>query len=146
MQRATAIATLVAATTPALLMAKPDTANTPPMGWRSWNAFELDISQTTLTGVIDALAAPRPIWDGRNASLTSLGYTRVGIDEGWEKCGAGVNGSWHCDAWRAVLPRADGLGADAAALSVAARPGAAGQEGEEGRAAAEEAEEAEGCW
>ncbi len=103
MQRATAIATLVAATTPALLMAKPDTANTPPMGWRSWNAFELDISQTTLTGVIDALAAPRPIWDGRNASLTSLGYTRVGIDEGWEKCGAGVNGSWHDPSGRPIV-------------------------------------------
>jgi alpha-galactosidase len=103
MQRAAGIIALGAVVAPAALMAKPDTADTPPMGWRSWNAFELGISQPILTDVIDALATPRPIWDGRNASLVSLGYTRVGIDEGWEKCGAGVNGSWHDQSGRPIV-------------------------------------------
>ena len=30
-----------------------------------------------------------------NASLCDLGYCSVGIDEGWEGCGAGVNGTQH---------------------------------------------------
>ena len=41
--------------------------------------------------VIDEIVKPR---DG-GASLKSLGYDLVGIDEGWEGCGKGVNGSQH---------------------------------------------------
>lgn len=35
---------------------------------------------------------------GKLASLADFGYTSVGIDEGWEACGFGVNGSGHHDA------------------------------------------------
>lgn len=98
---------------------KPDVASTPPMvnafhaiiaasrdlysmycwrlmqGWRSWNAWESDVTQTKMESVLDALTAPRAIWNGSKVSLLQLGYNRVGIDEGWEQCGAGVNGSFN---------------------------------------------------
>lgn len=74
---------------------KPKTANTPPMGWRTWNCWESDISQAKIQNAIDAMSAPFPIWNGSSLSLIQLGYTHVGIDENWEKCGAGVNGSFH---------------------------------------------------
>ena len=31
----------------------------------------------------------------RGASLLSFGYEFVGLDDGWQKCGAGINGSFH---------------------------------------------------
>ena len=34
-------------------------ALSPPMGWRSWNAFGFDIDQPTLRRVADAMVAPR---------------------------------------------------------------------------------------
>jgi hypothetical protein len=64
-------------------------------GWRSWNAWESDVTQTKMDAVLDALTAPRAIWNGSNVSLLQLGFNRVGIDEGWEQCGAGVNGSFN---------------------------------------------------
>ena len=45
---------------------------------------------------IDALVAP--IWtiEGRkNSSLADAGYKTMGIDEGWEGCGEGINGTQH---------------------------------------------------
>ena len=33
--------------------------------------------------------------DGAPASLASLGYVDLGIDEGWEGCGEGFNGTQH---------------------------------------------------
>lgn len=69
----------------------PSLARTPPMGWRSWEAFYSDINQTAIEAVMDAMAD-----DSRaGVSLRSLGYADVGTDEGWEDCGAGVNGSIH---------------------------------------------------
>eukprot|EP01045_Picozoa_sp_COSAG04_P017545 COSAG04_NODE_1559_length_6350_cov_13.193827_1_plen_210_part_00 len=44
------------------------------------------------------LAQPRqlPPWQGGGqSSFAELGFRYVGIDEGWAKCGAGVNGSFH---------------------------------------------------
>ena len=35
-------------------------------------------------------------------SLADLGYNRVGLDDAWEACGAGVNGSFH-DASGAMM-------------------------------------------
>ena len=45
--------------------------------------------------MLDALTGARAIWNGSTVSLLQLGYNRVGIDEGWEQCGAGVNGSFN---------------------------------------------------
>jgi len=63
-------------------------APTPPMGWRSWNAFGPNIDEQTFTTAIDYLVAKA--WDvpGRSGKVTlaELGYLTVGIDEGWENC------------------------------------------------------------
>jgi alpha-galactosidase len=59
----------------------------PSMGWRSWNLYHADISDAKIRAQIDALVRPR----ANGASLLSLGYSSVGIDEGWE--GWVVNGT-----------------------------------------------------
>ena len=66
-------------------------ARTPPMAWRSWNAYHTSMNQSLIMRVIDEIVKPR---DG-GASLKNLGYDLVGIDEGWEGCGKGVNGTQH---------------------------------------------------
>ena len=81
-------------------------ARTPPMGWRSWNAFGNRISQSMMMDAAAAMTAKnRSVkgWEGV-VSLCDLGYCSVGVDEGWEGCGAGVNGTQH-DA--AGLPTID---------------------------------------
>lgn len=68
-------------------------ARTPPLGWRSWNAFGARISQALMEEQIDALVAKNRTvqgWDGK-VSLCDLGYCAAGVDEGWEGCGMGVN-------------------------------------------------------
>eukprot|EP00937_MAST-01D_sp_MAST-1D-sp2_P000930 g930.t1 len=74
-------------------------AKTPPRGWRSWYAYYTggQLNQATLTNVIDALVAKNRTvagWDGP-VSLCELGYCSAGIDEGYEGCGLGVNGTQH---------------------------------------------------
>ena len=68
----------------------------PPMGWRSWNAFGARVSQTIMEDAIKAVTAP--VWTvegATNKSLFDAGYSTVGVDEGWEACGKGVNGTQH---------------------------------------------------
>lgn len=72
----------------------------PPMGWRSWNTYYASIDATKISAQIDALAAMRDKATGApsatgTVSLLSLGYASIGIDEGWEGCGLGVNGTVH---------------------------------------------------
>ena len=72
----------------------------PPMGWRSWNTYYASIDATKISAQIDALAAMRDKATGApsatgTVSLLSLGYESIGIDEGWEGCGLGVNGTVH---------------------------------------------------
>jgi hypothetical protein len=91
-------------------------ARTPPMGWRSWNAFGPLIDDAKMRAAADALCdTSRPVW-GRTSptSLRDLGrlqiappsrvgrhlclhagYASVGLDDGWQQCGAGVDGSFH---------------------------------------------------
>jgi alpha-galactosidase len=91
-------------------------AERPPMGWRHWNAFGSAIRAGlpgdgsncsspgrkcgSIARQIDQLTAR--LWDVDGhvqlASLLDVGYARVGIDEGWEDCGAGVGGRGHHDA------------------------------------------------
>eukprot|EP00928_Gymnodinium_smaydae_P087600 TRINITY_DN71845_c0_g1_i1.p1 TRINITY_DN71845_c0_g1~~TRINITY_DN71845_c0_g1_i1.p1 ORF type:complete len:546 (+),score=51.84 TRINITY_DN71845_c0_g1_i1:91-1728(+) len=70
-------------------------AKTPPMGWRSWNAFAANINQTIIASSIIALAEKRWKIDGNVVSLADLGYIEFGIDEGWEECKHGIGGSQH---------------------------------------------------
>ncbi len=44
---------------------------------------------------IDGITVRRFNVSGVPTSLADLGYVRVGEDDGWELCGAGVNGSFH---------------------------------------------------
>jgi len=68
----------------------------PPMSWRSWNAFHNDISDTVIRAQIDGITSRSREIDGLGpASLFDVGYNTVGIDEGWEGCGQGVNGTQH---------------------------------------------------
>ena len=63
------------------------------MGWRSWNQFGNHINSTVIRDAARALVAKRG--PHANTSLFDVGYTSIGIDEGWEGCGAGVNGTQH---------------------------------------------------
>ena len=67
-------------------------ARTPPRGWRSWNLLKLNVTQQKLLAQAAALARTYP---DLGPSLLSLGYDNVGLDDGWQKCGAGVNGTFH---------------------------------------------------
>ena len=82
-------------------------ALTPPLSWRSWNAFNWRINELT------ALTAARGLVDtsraivGRpaGASLASLGYASVGIDEGWAQC---IPKGTSPDGWEFHERNADG--------------------------------------
>ena len=59
-------------------------ARTPPMGWRSWNAFGNRITQDMMLVAADALVAKnRTVGGVPRKSLLDAGYASVGVDEGW---------------------------------------------------------------
>lgn len=64
-------------------------ARTPPRGWRSWNDLRLSVTQNKMEAVIDAMVDTRH----GGISLASLGYSDVGLDDGWEACQA--SGGYH---------------------------------------------------
>lgn len=80
-------------------------ARTPPLGWRSWNAFGNRINQSLIEAQVDALVERRwQVWGGTGkVSLADVGYSDAGIDEGWEGCGEGVNGTQHDAAGNPVI-------------------------------------------
>jgi len=67
----------------------------PPMGWRSWNCYGADVTQAKMTAVMDAMADQSRSVNGKPTSLVNLGYDHVGLDDNWQKCGAGINDSFH---------------------------------------------------
>ena len=50
-------------------------ARTPPMGWNSWNCFHLDISDTKVREIADAMV---------KTGMRDAGYVYVVIDDGWQ--------------------------------------------------------------
>jgi|EP01047_Picozoa_sp_COSAG01_P018717 hypothetical protein len=50
-----------------------------------------EVSQAKILAQVDALVARH---QGRQ-SLWEVGYTHIGIDDGWQACGTGFNGSFH---------------------------------------------------
>lgn len=50
-------------------------AKTPPMGWNSWNAFDLNISSKIVKAVADSMVSK---------GLASAGYQYIVIDDGWQ--------------------------------------------------------------
>ena len=70
----------------------------PPMGWRDWTSMGGSVNQGMMELAMAKMSQRKRTVVGRGSSLLSfvdLGYTRVGLDDGWQKCGAGVNGSFH---------------------------------------------------
>ena len=77
-------------------------------------AFGPRIDQSLMQAAIDALVAKVWTVDGKaNVSLAEVGYSMAGIDEGWEGCGLGVNGTQHFASGNPVInskfPDMDGL-------------------------------------
>lgn len=70
-------------------------AVTPPMGWRSWNCYGGDVTQDLMTGIMDRMADRKRTVDGTPTSLVDLGYVDCGLDDNWQACGGGVQGSFH---------------------------------------------------
>lgn len=63
---------------------------TPPMGWRSWNAYHADISQAKMTTAANAM-----VDKSRGVSLLEAGFENCGLDDYYQACGTGANGSFH---------------------------------------------------
>ena len=79
-------------------------ATTPPLGWRSWNSYGNRVSADNFNATMQAMAAKVWTVDGKsNVSLIDIGYATAGIDEGWEGCGQGVNGTQHDAAGNPVI-------------------------------------------
>eukprot|EP01116_Phalansterium_solitarium_P006537 TRINITY_DN18871_c0_g1_i1.p1 TRINITY_DN18871_c0_g1~~TRINITY_DN18871_c0_g1_i1.p1 ORF type:complete len:430 (-),score=107.71 TRINITY_DN18871_c0_g1_i1:154-1443(-) len=107
MLRCALIAVLIASTSATNKGGFPNDLGTrPPMGWRSWNAFYSTTTQAMLTAQINALVMRRHSIDGVPTSLQDLGYNRIGMDDGWQLCGAGVNGSFHNASGWAIIDTA----------------------------------------
>eukprot|EP00035_Acanthoeca_spectabilis_P009817 m.173365 g.173365 ORF g.173365 m.173365 type:complete len:420 (-) comp14846_c0_seq1:71-1330(-) len=64
-------------------------ALTPPRGWRSWNCDHGDVNDTTIRRVVDAVTAKSRMVDGTPTSLLDVGFSHVGVDDGWQLCNAG---------------------------------------------------------
>ena len=50
-------------------------AQTPPMGWNSWNKFRTNIDDKTVREIADAMVS---------TGMKDVGYQFVNIDDGWE--------------------------------------------------------------
>ena len=67
-------------------------AQSPPMGFRTWNQFGLNVNQSLMEKIYEALTdVSRPVIGRENTptSLKDLGYVHAGIDDGWQECGSG---------------------------------------------------------
>jgi hypothetical protein len=76
----------------AVVVAPPDG---PFRGWRSWNQMGPAINQTQHEAIAAALADRSRLVDGKPTSLLDLGFDRIGMDDNWQACGTGINGSFH---------------------------------------------------
>jgi len=74
----------------------------PLLGWRSWNAFALNIDEHVVLRQAAALTKPGP---RGQPSLLDLGYSDLGVDDGWQACGLGYGGSWHSASGKPLVNR-----------------------------------------
>ena len=61
-------------------------ALTPPLGWRSFNAFWGIVDQVKMETIMDAMVNTSRTVAGTPTSLLDLGYRHVGLDGGWNYC------------------------------------------------------------
>ena len=52
-----------------------DLAQTPPMGWNSWNTFRLEINESLVRGIADVFV---------ERGFKDAGYEYIVIDDGWQ--------------------------------------------------------------
>ena len=64
-------------------------ALTPPMGFRTWNQFGLNVNQTMMEDIVRSMTARTRTVDNKSTSLADLGYKHAGIDDGWQLCNSG---------------------------------------------------------
>lgn len=64
-------------------------ALTPPMGFRTWNQFGLQVNQTMMEDIVRSMSARTRTVDSKPTSLVDLGYKHAGIDDGWQLCNSG---------------------------------------------------------
>ena len=58
------------------------------------------MNQEKLERQVDALVAKNA---SGNQSLLDFGYDSIGLDDGWQACGTGVNGSFHSSAGKPLV-------------------------------------------
>ena len=70
----------------------------PHRGWRSWNLFGLEVDQSLMTSIMDAMVSRARTVDGVPTSLLDLGYSDVGLDDGWQLDNSGPGGRGYHNA------------------------------------------------
>ena len=58
-----------------------------------------NVSQSAILRQVDALVTRQK----GQPSLLEVGYSHIGIDDGWQACGKGVNGSFHDANGRPII-------------------------------------------
>lgn len=66
-------------------------ADTPPMGWNSWNKFACDINEALIREVADALV---------DSGLADAGYLYINLDDCWHASERDADGFPQCDTTR----------------------------------------------
>ena len=66
-------------------------------GAGSWNCYHGDVDDKSMRATIDAITDRSRTVDGKPTSLADLGFVHVGIDDGWQACGTGYQGSFHAE-------------------------------------------------
>jgi hypothetical protein len=60
--------------------------STPPLGWRTYNAFGGNPTQSIMESAMEAMVQRTRTVQGKLTSLLDLGYNHVGLDGGWNHC------------------------------------------------------------
>jgi len=86
---------------------------TPPLGWRSYNAFGGVPTQEIMENQMKWLADKSRMVDGVPTSLLELGYDRIGLDGGWNQCfPENKTFHWASDGtpqWNSAFPDPQGM-------------------------------------
>ena len=56
-----------------------------------------------MRSVVQAVVSKKRLVGGEPMSLVELGYSSVGIDDGWQDCGKGVAGTFHDKAGNPIV-------------------------------------------
>jgi len=83
-------AVLISATCSSRLFAQKfeELAQTPPMGWNSWNTFQTNINEQLLRDMVDSYVA---------SGMRDAGYTYFVLDDGWMAMDRDANGNLVAD-------------------------------------------------